>query len=297
MGALCYICIMQRNTSLREDLVWQVEAGIDECIGDAPVDRFSETATKLAERAVRQPAPQSSVSRTPTSGRSRTPEAIAQRQMPVPPARENSAPERAVQSAVAAASAAKTIDELSAAVDAFEGCSLKKTAMNTVFADGNPAARIMFVGEVPGADEDRKGLPFMGASGVFLERMLASIELDRSSYYITNIVFWRPPGDRKPTASEIAACLPFVERHIELVDPEILVLLGGPASKALLGMNEGIAKIHGQWFDYASANMASPVRAMPLYHPENLLKSPAQKRDAWHDLLEIKQKLAKEAAT
>ena len=287
---------MQGNTSLREDLIWQIEAGIDECIDDAPHDRFAESEAKQSERASSQASPQSfgqsTKATTQTSTRSRTPEGIAERQMPSPPGRANSAPERAVQSAVTAAGAANTLEELRAAVDEFEGCALKKTAMNTVFADGNPKARVMLIGEVPGADEDRKGLPFVGAGGKFLDRMMASVELDRSQYYLTNIVFWRPPGDRKPTASEIAACLPFVERHIELVNPEILVLLGGPASKALLGMKEGIAKIRGQWFDYATAKMPSPVQTIPLYHPENLLSSPAHKRDAWHDLLDIKQKLA-----
>lgn len=286
---------MHGNTSLREDLIWQVEAGIDECIGDVPVDRFAETAAKLAERAARKSAGKStgiSADQAAPGGRRRTPGAIAGQQMPSPPARQNSASERAVQSAVAAAGAANSIAELKAAVEAFEDCALKKSAMNTVFADGNPAAKIMFVGEVPGADEDRQGVPFVGAAGQFLDRMLASIELDRSNCYLTNTVFWRPPGDRNLTAGEIAACLPFVERHIELVDPEILVLLGGPATRTLLGMKEGITKIRGQWFDYATVKLSRPVQAMPFYHPANLLGSPGHKREAWHDLLAIKQKLA-----
>ena len=290
---VCYIQTMQGNTSIRENLIWQVEAGIDECIAEAPIDRFAETATKVAERATQQSAQPAEQQGSAKPGvRSRTPEAIAGRQAPTPPTSQNSAPERAVQSAVAAAGAAKSIAELRAAVEAFEDCALKKTAMNTVFADGNPEAKIMFVGEAPGADEDRKGLPFIGASGQFLDQMLASIGLDRTNYYITNVVFWRPPGNRNPTTGEIAACLPFVERHIELVDPEILVLLGGPASKTLLGMKEGITKIRGQWFDYATAGLSRPVQAMPLYHPAYLLRSPAHKRDAWRDLLEIKQKLS-----
>jgi uracil-DNA glycosylase len=286
---------MQGNSSHRDDLVWQVEAGIDECIGDAPIDRFAESTAKLAERALNKtqntPQPKELGATAQTQGRSRTPEAIAARQMPTPPRNQNSASERAIQTAVAAARTANTIEELRTAVEAFDDCALKKTAMNTVFSDGNPQAKIMFIGEAPGPEEDRKGLPFIGPSGQFLDHMLASIDLDRTNSYFTNIVFWRPPGDRDSTAVEIAACLPFVERHIELVDPEVLVLVGGPASKALLGMKEGITKIRGQWFDYATSSLAAPVQATPLYHPAYLLRSPGHKRDAWRDLLAIKQKL------
>tara|TARA_B100000315_G_scaffold260712_1_gene324310 strand:+ start:3185 stop:4156 length:972 start_codon:yes stop_codon:yes gene_type:complete len=296
---LCYICIMQGNSSIRDNLVWQIEAGVDECIGDAPVDRFAETAARLAERQTKQTpktsqAPKSSANSGQMSPRSRTPEGADQQPMPAPPASQYSAPERAVQSAVAAAGAANSIDELKTAVENFEDCALKKTAMNTVFADGNPEAKIMFIGEAPGADEDRQGLPFVGVSGQLLDRMLASIGIDRSHYYITNIVFWRPPGNRNPTTGEISACLPFVERHIELVDPEILVFLGGPASKTLLGRQEGITKMRGQWFDYATPKLPRPAQAMPFYHPAYLLRSPTHKREAWHDLLEIKQKISQD---
>ncbi len=283
---------MQGNGSIRDDLNWQIEAGVDECIGDTPVDRFAETAARLADRQSQsETALKSTAKPTQMSPRSRTPEGVAKQAMPAPPSGQYSAPERAVQSAVAAAGAANSIAELKTAVENFEDCALKNTAMNTVFADGNPEAKIMFIGEAPGADEDRQGLPFVGASGKLLDRMLASIELDRSSYYITNIVFWRPPGNRNPTTGEIAACLPFVERHIELVDPEILVFLGGPASKTLLGRQEGITKMRGQWFDYATPKLPRPAQAMPFYHPAYLLRSPAHKREAWRDILEIKQKL------
>ena len=149
----------------------------------------------------------------------------------------------------------------------------------------------MFIGSAPGADEDRKGLPFSGTNGQFLNKILASINVDRSGCYLTNIVFWRPPGDREPTPEEIAACIPFAERHIELVSPDILVLLGGSASKTLLGMKESITKIHGQWFDYSTHRMVAPILAIPFYHPVHLLNSPVYKRDAWFDLLKIKQKL------
>ena len=207
------------------------------------------------------------------------------------------APEHAVRTAAHLAAACNSLDELRAAVSAFDECALKKTATTTVFGDGNPQARIMFVGEAPGADEDRQGKPFVGVSGQLLDRMLASIGLARqgsvrASFYITNIVFWRPPGNRNPTTNEIAACLPFVERHIELIDPQVLVCLGGPAAKTLLGRAEGITRLRGHWHSYASQRLARPVDAMAIFHPAYLLRSPAHKREAWRDLLEIRDRLA-----
>jgi len=160
-----------------------------------------------------------------------------------------------------------------------------------VFADGNPEARIMLIGEAPGADEDRLGRPFVGASGQLLDRMLACIGLDRRSAYITNVIFWRPPGNRPPTAAEIAACLPFVERHIELVAPEVLVLLGAASAQTLLARNDGISRLRGRWFQFESAGMARPVPVMPTYHPAYLLRQPAQKRAAWRDWLAILARL------
>jgi DNA polymerase len=190
-----------------------------------------------------------------------------------------------------AAQAAQSLSELRAALESFDGCPLKATATNLVFADGNPRARVMLVGEAPGADEDRIGRPFVGVSGQLLDRMLAAIGLDRTSVYITNTIFWRPPGNRTPTPAETAACLPFVERHIELVAPEVLVLAGNAAAKTLLLRNEGITRIHGRWFEYQSAGMSRPVPTMPIYHPAYLLRSAGQKRDAWRDLLLIRDRL------
>src|SRR5258706_2123740 len=157
------------------------------------------------------------------------------------------------------ANAAKSLEELVEALAAFDGCGLKKTATNLVFGDGNPAARIMFVGEAPGADEDRAGKPFVGVSGQLLDRMVSWIGLDRTRFYITNIVFWRPPGNRTPSADEVAACMPFVARHIELVAPAILVSVGGPATEALLHRGEGISKAHGRWYDYQTPGLERPI--------------------------------------
>ena len=165
--------------------------------------------------------------------------------------------------------------------------------MNLVFYDGNPEARIVLIGEAPGADEDRQGLPFVGVSGQLLDRMLASIGLDRTQVLIANTVFWRPPGNRSPTTSETAACLPFVERLIELVGPDIVVTLGGAAAKSLLAQTQGVTRLRGRWFEYETPRLSRPIAATVLFHPAYLLRSPAQKRLAWRDLLAIRKRLAK----
>ncbi|MFQ5774488.1 MAG: uracil-DNA glycosylase [Kiloniellaceae bacterium] len=240
-------------------LRWLIEAGADEAVGEAAIDRLGEAAAR--------PAP---VRREP--------------------ARLTSA-EAALATARERARAAATLEELRAALAAFEGCPLKHTATNLVFADGNPQARIMIVGEGPGAEEDRRGLPFVGASGRLLDRMLACIGLDRTGVYITNVLFWRPPGNRSPTGAEIAACLPFVERHIELVDPDYLLLVGGISAKTLLGRSEGILRLRGRWSRYQHAGMARPIPALASLHPAYLLRQPAQKRLAWRDLLSLHEAL------
>ena len=175
----------------------------------------------------------------------------------------------------------------------FEGCSLKHTAMNLVFGDGNPEASIMFIGEAPGADEDRQGRPFVGVSGQLLDKMIAAVGLDRTSVYITNILPWRPPGNRKPTTNEVTICLPFIRRHIELVAPRVLVLVGGTAASALLGRTEGITKLRGKWLNYRpeEEDDAREIPCMPLYHPAYLLRQPALKREAWRDILAIQERL------
>lgn len=272
--------------ALRAALQWQLEAGIDECIGEVPVDRFALSS----KPAPAVPPSPTTVGAVPTSVAQVPPVPMARPAIAVPGLAE---PERAALAASRLAAAANNLDELRAAVEAFEDCALKKTAINTVFADGNPTARLMFVGEAPGADEDRQGKPFVGVSGQLLDKMLGSIGLDRATgFYITNIVFWRPPGNRNPTTNEIAACLPFVQRHIELMAPDILVCLGGPSAKTLLNRTEGITRLRGQWHDYTSPGLAQPIAAMAIYHPAYLLRSPAHKREAWRDLLAIRERLA-----
>jgi DNA polymerase len=185
-----------------------------------------------------------------------------------------------------------TLQDLRFALQNFEGCDLKKTAMNLVFGDGNPHADIMLVGEAPGAEEDRQGKPFVGLSGQLLTRIFESIGITRDKdLYISNIINWRPPGNRQPTSQEITACLPFIKRHIELVNPKILILVGGTATKALLSDKEGITKIRGKWFDYMSSGLKAPIKMTAIYHPSYLLRSPSRKKDVWRDVLNIKDAL------
>jgi DNA polymerase len=283
---------MPDHATLIEALRWQIEAGADEAIGEAPVDRYRAAA---APAAVALTAP-------PVAARSAAPPPDTTPALPLPDvARPAAAPlasaSQAEADARAVAAAAPTLDALRAAVAAFEGCALKRTATNTVFADGDPSASVMFIGEAPGADEDRKGKPFVGRSGQLLDRMIVHIGLDRhkageAGAYITNILFWRPPGNRDPSAAEIAACLPFVERHIELVAPRVLVFLGGPSAKTLLGRTEGIMRLRGRWFNYQTRQGGPTIPALAMFHPAFLLRSPGQKREAWRDLLAIRARLA-----
>jgi uracil-DNA glycosylase len=200
--------------------------------------------------------------------------------------------QNAIENARDAARNAASLEDLRAALGRFDGISLRKTATNLVFADGNPSAEVMVVGEAPGADEDRQGKPFVGVSGQLLDRMMAAIGLDRTTFYITNVCFWRPPGNRKPTEAELAAQQPFVLRHIELVKPRVLVLVGGSSAQILLGSNEGITRLRGRWFDYTSDGLERPIPALPLFHPAYLLRQPELKREAWRDLLKLKSRLA-----
>ncbi len=271
-------------------LRWQVEAGADEAIADAPVDRFAvPTPEPVAAPMPEVAAQPRSVVRPSVADP--TPRPPLERPSYVPPPAPI-APTGDGPSAHALASAANSLDELREALRRFDGCALKRTATNLVFADGNPAAKVMFIGEAPGADEDRQGLPFVGVSGQLLDRMLATIGLDRkTNAYITNVLFWRPPGNRSPTPAEIAACLPFVERHIELLDPEVLVLVGGIAAKTMLARQEGIMRLRGRWFTYETARMPRPIPVIATYHPAYLLRSPGGKREAWRDMLEIQAKI------
>lgn len=197
-----------------------------------------------------------------------------------------------LKSAINYAQQAQTLEQLKSALTSFDGCSLKKTATNLVFGEGNPSAPIMFVGEAPGADEDRTGRPFAGVSGQLLDKIMASIGLFRDkNVYITNIIPWRPPGNRSPSSLEISLCMPFVKRHIELVRPKILIMIGGVSMNALINQPSGIMKMRGNWITYQTENMSHAIPAMPILHTAFLLRNPIQKRLAWQDMLAIRKKM------
>src|SRR5581483_4534325 len=260
-----------QDKAARDLLDFYIETGVDAVVGEEPVDRFAATDAAVARSASAPAIPQ------------------AEPEVRSPVRAGRLAPDQAAMAAREAAKRATTLDELRAVLERFDGCPLKATATQLVFADGNPAARLMFVGEAPGRDEDIEGLPFVGRSGKLLDRMLAAIGLDRSSVYIANIVPWRPPGNRTPTPQESQICLPFISRQIELADPDILVCLGGPSAQTLLGIKDGITKTRGRWFTYDTGKRE--IRAMPTFHPAFPLRSPLQKRFAWRDFLAIRKAL------
>ncbi len=276
---------MPTRAELLNLLRWHIDAGADEAIGDSPTDHFKAASApvRTQQRAVTTGGVQAAAA-PPSSEAPR-------RRASVPLSLES--PAAAEGSADQLANAASTLAELRDAMQQFEGCSLKHTAMNLVFGDGNPDADVMFIGEAPGADEDREGLPFVGVSGRLLDRMIAAIGMDRTSAYITNILPWRPPGNRKPTTNEVTICLPFIRRHIELMAPRVLVLVGGTSASALLGRSEGITRLRGRWLVYRSddAGGGFEIPCMPIYHPAYLLRQSALKRDAWRDILAIQERL------
>ena len=250
---------MQQSQEIQALLEWQFVMGVDEIIGEEPVNRLAPPKPVIAAQ---------------------TPPATASKKAAAPAPSASLA--EAVASAQQAAQNARTLEELRHAVEAFDGCPLKKTARNTVFADGATGSDIMLLGEAPGADEDRQGIPFCGASGQLLDKMLASIGLNRAeNCYITNMLFWRPPGNRTPTPEELDICRPLVERHIELFAPKLIILVGGTAAKALLKETRGVMKLRGQQLTYGD----TPARVM--FHPSYLLRQPLQKKLAWQDLLAI----------
>lgn len=249
---------------------WYVEMGVTEALAETPRNHFEDIPPE-AERAPRRAAAAAPV---------------AVRALPA----AATAPDEAATSAIAMAAEAMDLDALKAAMARFEGCALKATAKTLVFADGVPGSRVMLVGEAPGAEEDRAGLPFVGRSGQLLDRMLATIGLDRqSNVYIANLLPWRPPGNRTPTPQEVAICLPFIQRQIALADPDILICIGGPSAQGLLGVS-GILASRGKWVDYDTGRRT--IRAMAMLHPAYLLRQPLQKRLAWRDLRSLRAALA-----
>ncbi len=253
----------------RDVLRWWATAGVDLLFEEAPRNRFEETAKP-------RPAP-------PAAPRL----AVAAPMAPV------AAPDAAARTAAEWAAEAQTLNALREALDRFEGCALKRTATQLVFADGAPGASVMIVGEAPGGDEDRLGRPFVGRAGQLLDRMLAAIGLDRRHVYIANVVPWRPPGNRTPTPQETAICLPFIRRQIELCAPRLLVTMGNPSTQTLLGVREGITRARGTWRAYEIAP-GRTIPALPTLHPAYLLRTPAAKRWSWLDLRALRRALDSE---
>ena len=276
-------------------LRWYESTGVDECIATAPVDRFAaevarrDRAAQAAQsRRETAPAPPPSPSPSRDGARPATRTAAAAD----PESRGTTGEANGGPGAAALAAGARSLDELRQALESFDGCPLKVTATNTVFGEGAPEADLMVVGEAPGADEDRQGRPFCGVSGRLLDDMLASIGHDRTTAYITNIVPWRPPGNRKPTPGEVALCVPFIERHVALVAPKVLLLVGGLAASTLLGTTEGIGRLRGHWRSHRPASGQHEIPVMATFHPAYLLRSPDAKRLAWRDLLAVRARLA-----
>lgn len=265
--------------ALKALLDFHVEAGVDLALDETPHNRFAEPKA--------EPAPARAV--VPQREEARAAPATSSPPRALPKAAAG-APDEVASLAREQARHARSLEELETILAGFEGCALKFSAKNLAFADGNPEGRVMLVGEAPGADEDRIGKPFMGRSGQLLDRMLATIGLDRSDVYVANIVPWRPPGNRTPTPQEIAICKPFIARQIELASPEFLLCLGGPAAQNLLGLKDGILRTRGRWFSYKTED-GREVRALPTLHPAYLLRQPLQKRLGWRDFQALRRAL------
>jgi uracil-DNA glycosylase len=265
--------------TLSQLLAFYREAGVDCALSEEPVDRLADSERGETVKAA-APTGKPIAARAPRPA----PAAVTSAAEPLP------APDAVIATAREAARSAASLEILRDMLEKFDGCTLKSTATRLVFADGNPKARIMFVGEAPGRDEDIEGLPFVGRSGKLLDRMIASIGLDRSKVYIANVIPWRPPGNRTPTPQETQICLPFIQRQIELVDPDILVTLGNPSTQTLLSTREGIMKTRGRWFNYDTGTRV--IRAIATFHPAYLLRSPSYKRLSWQDLRAIAKALA-----
>ena len=252
-----------------------IEWGVDETITEEPINWFSETDNIQIIHNI-----------TPKTSSNTSAISTASQSAPLASQQEN------IETASKLADSCKDLGELNAAILEFDGCSLKKTASNTVFSDGNPDSDIMIIGEAPGGDEDRVGKPFVGETGQLLDRMFAAIDMKRETdFYITNMLPWRPPGNRKPTEAECELCLPFIKKHIELFQPKLIICVGGTSANALLNTKNGITKIRGKWEEYLLNGNTVPI--IPIFHPAYLIRQPQFKTQTWHDLLAIKEKASK----
>lgn len=259
---------MDASLNTQALLQWYVDMGADESIGDAPVNRMTVVEKPPLSQAHVLP-----IASNPTTTKPQAP-AISD-----------------LEEAKNAAMSAQSLDELKQVLESFAGLTLRRTAKSMVFSDGNPAAKIMVIGDAPGADEDKAGAPFAGEGGAYLDRMFAAIKLTRSQHlYLTTIINWRPPGGRAPLESEIALHLPFLHRHIALVNPALLVLVGGAAAKTVLARKENAAALRGQWLEARIPGLEKPVPALVLFSPAYLMGAPQQKALAWEDLKMLQTK-------
>jgi len=278
-------------SNAKDILEWHVAVGADEVITDEPVNRLKPPVHTMAEAAK-----QSKVIENNMTMQTRATE------LQMPKASDDNAPPlgtiEVVQTAQRLAKACNTLEELRAAVTSFEDCPLKRTASKTVFDAGNPKARVMCIGDAPDAIEDQKGVPFTGEAGQLLDKIFASIDMTRDTeesdkaVYFTNLVYWRPPSNRPASDSEIEICRPFVERHIEIINPDFIILLGGVTAKVLLRTSKGITRLRGKWTELTLEGLEAPISVLPMLHPDFLLKSPTRKREMWHDILSLQAKLA-----
>ena len=268
------------RTLLRDILAFYQAAGVDEALAEEPQNRLLQQQPEAA-------APSSASARAEKEPVKASPAASAA--APATPRAAIPDESQAIR-ARELARQAKSLEELRALLADFDGCNLKYTAKNLVFADGNPDADLMLVGEAPGREEDLQGLPFVGRSGRLLDCMLAAIGRDRSTTYISNVIPWRPPGNREPSPLETEICRPFIERHIELKKPKVLVTLGNPSTKLLLNTQTGIMRMRGTWAIHKTAS-GMEIPTMPTLHPAYLLRNPAHKKLAWRDFLEVKMKM------
>ena len=285
--AEAYNIINSKRSKLLAALKWQIDIGVDESIGNRPFNRFNQIVPNKKE-------PKNIDVTTNTNQGSQSP--VVPQQNTDNLSKQLMTKEAINTSANSLANDSLDLINLKNNLAAFDGCSLKKTATNLVFGQGQENAHVMLIGEAPGRHEDRQGTPFIGPSGQLLDEMLSYIGLNREkNIYLTNIIPWRPPGNRQPTDAEIISCLPFLCQHIALVKPRILVFLGGTSAKILLESNEGITKLRGKWYDYKSSYLKKTgiqsIPAIATLHPAYLLRQPAQKRSAWKDLLSIRERL------
>ena len=268
--------MLEMNT--KQILEWYIMAGVEETAGSEPFTNFSAVLTSQSEKTPRL------VTRLPEKNEIRQATTVL-----------SQATQDACKNAREQCQQIKTLAELKQLVENFDGCALKLTASHTVFGSGAENAKIFFIGEAPGADEDRIGQPFVGKSGQLLDKILQATGLNRAECYISNILPWRPPGNRTPTDGEIAVCLPFIKRQIDIVQPKYLFILGGSAANALLDINETISRLRGHWLEYTDSS-GRKIPALASFHPAYLLRNPAQKAKSWTDFLRLQQKLKEEIA-